>query len=129
MAQSLRPIGLTHQDNERCCRALLSGIAESRLDDVGCGQVVVSVLCDDDGVLATSLGQHWQVMTPRPEQLGRFPSSREDDPIDLGVAHQVFTSLIFLNIDELQNVPRDPSLPQAFRDDGSTVAGLWSGLE
>jgi len=45
------------------------------------------------------------------------------------VAHQVFTSLIFLNIDELQNVPRDPSLPQAFRDDGSTVAGLGGGLE
>ena len=68
-------------------------------------------------------------MPPRPEQLGRFPSSREDDPIDLRVAHQVLTSLIFLNIDELQDVPRDPSLPQAFGDDGSTVAGLWGGLK
>ena len=68
-------------------------------------------------------------MPPRPEQLGRFPSSREDNPIDLRVAHQVLTSLIFLNIDELQDVPRDPSLPQAFGDDGSTVAGLWGGLK
>ena len=42
-------------------------------------------------------------MTPRSEQLGRLPRARENDPINLGMAHQMLTNLVFLNINKLQD--------------------------
>ena len=68
-------------------------------------------------------------MTPGPEEFGGLPCSGEDDPIHLGMAHQVLTGLVFLDVDELQDVTRDPGFPQALGDDGAAVASLRGGLE
>ena len=73
--EPLRPSGRTDQDHERRGRALLAGMPERALHEVGDGQVVVGGRRDDERVLARRLG-----VDARPAVVRRRATTRTDAP-------------------------------------------------
>ena len=114
-------VGRSDHDAQRGGRALLSGMSEGRVHEVGHGQVAVCCRGDDQGVLTGGLGIDVEFGAEGLEHRCGLRSPREDDAVDIGVRDEVLAELPFDRCAQLQHVLGHSGLPQAVDDERRTV--------
>ncbi len=126
------PAGLpdrAHEDHEARRRALLAGVAERALHDVGGGQVEVGARGHDDGVLAAGLREEREVRAPGAEDLCGLVAAREDHAVDRLVGDEVLAELGLARVDEREQLARHARLAERLDQHGAGAAGLACGLD
>ena len=125
-------LGLCHganQDNGRTSGALLTCVAECRVNNVLDGKVDVSVRGDDDRVLTRGLTEQVQVITPGAEELSGLVTTGQNQAVNLGVRDEHLTCSAVNNLDELQNFLGNACFPHNLCDQRTGTCGNGCGLE
>ena len=129
IAETLRGSNRSHQDNERCGRALLASVAEGGVNNILRGQVEVSAGGHDDGVLATGFCQKRQVVAKRAEQLCCFVATGQDHTVNARVRNQLAAQGAVAHVDQLECIAGNACLPECLHHDRTTATSLCRGLD